>query len=224
MYDIAELAKKLGNGNPAVRAFAAQDLWNAAFHCQDISAAVGALANALSDTELDVRRRSASALEVASRNGADMTVAIPALQKALFDENMSVRTDATCALREAASSEKNPEVALFVLLKALSGTDEDARRGARAALEGIIMKCGSTRRLDLVEAGLAGEYRALERRCGHDKDELIAIGPAFSSLMKEIAKKRNALAASRDILLSGKPRPPKCETKVYRALERVRNG
>jgi hypothetical protein len=166
----------------------AEALWHSAFIGVDISAAMPALANALSDAGEGVPLRAITALYHAAEHGADISIATSALAKALSDKNMAVR------------------------------------RNAAGTLEKAIENCASAGSLDGIEARVSESYAALRNGCRYGKEtEPTGTGLAFSELTNQIAKRRDALAAKRDVLLEDIPKPPK-KGGVYQEMRKVRNG
>ena len=198
MVDVEELIVRLGTPDPRTRIGAAWDLLSSAVSQKaDIRAAIPALADALSDNKLTVRKYSAGALRwVAANRGADMTAAMPALVKALSDPDADVRLEVAWALERTVQN-----------------------------LEGGIRECTSLNQLDRTESRFREQYSVLRTRCWYGKErELERIGLAFSKLMNETAKRRDALAANRDVLLEDVLRPPKDGTKIYHEMRRARNA
>ncbi len=173
----------------------------------------------------EARLDAAVALDNADSMGADITAAMPALANALKDKNEEVRNRVVWTLRLAAGRGTDMAGALPVLARELFDKSEDVRAKAGWVLEGVVMKC-SQEQLRGLEAMVMGEFRAFRKtRKGRGNGGLAGTGAAFFGVMNEIASKRNALASNRDILLDGKPKPPKGRgTKIYQEIRRVRNG
>jgi hypothetical protein len=181
------------------------------------------LVRKLGDPCAETRKSLAGALGRTANQGANITVAIPALAKALSDEVSDVRSYAAWALGNSALQGVDITVAIPVLVKTLSDVAGDVQWNAAEALEKAIKKCASVEALNVMEAKLRESYGALRRECRYGKKaELAGIGSVFSKLTNQIAKKRDSLAAKRDILLDEKPKPPK--GGVYQQIRRSGTG
>jgi hypothetical protein len=219
MLDIKELAMELGSTDPKIKDDAVGVLWDAARNGADISAAISSLANLLWDEDVSIRSDVAVTLENAAKHGADMSAAISALAAALSDADMRVQGSASSALQIAVADVNSCHAALSELVESFSyGT---GRWRAAMALEGSIGKCPSLEAVDAAEARLREEYDALKQKRWYGKEaELARIGVSFSRLINETAKRRDALAANRDIMLDDKPKPPK-QGPMYQKIRRV---
>jgi HEAT repeat protein len=226
MADVDELVRKLGDTDPKVRMYAARALENAAYYRADITIVISALAEALSDKDARVRCSAAEALGSAARPGVDMTVAMSALAAALSDKNASVQSCAASALGYAAQYGAGMTVAILALAKALSDKISGVRWNAASALGKAIEKCATIEALDEMETRLRGEHGALKEKYRYGKEaELARLGSAFSKLISEAARRRDALVPERDILLDDLPKPPKKgRGEIYCQMRRVTNG
>ena len=77
MVDIEDLVRKLGDPDPKVRFKAVWVLWDAAFKGMDVTAAIPALAKALSDWHAGVREIAANALT----NSIEKSTSVEALER-----------------------------------------------------------------------------------------------------------------------------------------------
>jgi hypothetical protein len=223
---IPALAKALSDNDAAVVWYAAQAFDKTAIHAirkKSRDAALSALTEALSQRVAvwDVL----GALVDAASHGTDISVAIPALVRTPPSVKYAdFQWIAGGALADAVINEESRGAALPALAKALSDPVKNVRSNAVVALREAIRKCPSVEPLDATQAELRESYGALRNGCRYGKEEEFAgIGLEFSNLMNEIARKRNALAAKRDIMLDDKPKPPK-RGQVYQEMRRVRNG
>ena len=173
--------------------------------------AVSALIEALKDENGDVRRSAAWAL----REIGDVS-AVPVLIRALKDASKNVRFWAVVALREFGDASAVP-----ALVEALKDGDIGGRGNVAEALEKIVEKCKTVEDLDEIERGIDKGSAAL-RKGRVDKSVLIDAQIEVAKLTSRIAKRKDELAPKRDLLLDGKPKPPKKERGVYRTL-RVKN-
>jgi HEAT repeat protein len=219
------------SGDTQTRWKAAVVLWRAIDKGADIPAAIPALANALSDAVEAVREMAVEALTSAVARGADITPAIPALVHALSDENANVRRKAAYVLGHSMFYGANITAAISALAKALSDENADVRTNADEALRIVIDYCSPIDRyppkiLSEMEAMVLEELRASRKKFQFQtKGELAAIGLQFSALLNKIAKRRNIIAAKRDMLLTDKPKPPKFgKGQIYCRMRRVANG
>jgi HEAT repeat protein len=134
---LGELVLRLGDPDPEARADAASALKRIALIGVDISAAVPALAQALSDEDASVREKSAETLRDAARgerhSQATRTV-VPALSKAVSDPNPAVKYDAIAALGEIAQHGTGISPAIPALMGVLSGADVTLRMHAAGTL------------------------------------------------------------------------------------------
>jgi vesicle coat complex subunit len=174
----------------------------------------------LGDAYPTIRTNGVRALWNAARHGQDMTAAIPALEKALSDKEPYVREKAANALSRAATDGTDITIAVPALAKMLSDSDAEARAGAISALGNVVEKCPSLERLGWIEAKLR-ESRALKREERQRKEEFARVGVRLSKLTNQIAKKKNSLAADRDIMLADIPKPPKGGTGIYQLTRRA---
>ncbi len=202
---LSALAGELSNPNPLVCCLAVRTLGSAASKKADITSAVPALVKALSGGNQEVRLYSAEALGLAGREGTDITSAVMPLLKAIFDEVDDVATNANWALSSAFNNEKNRVAASSLLVTALSHEDAGMCRASAVVLGLAIGKCGTPQELDAVG-------RMLTEKCAGMKDQeggAAGTDSVFPKLHGEIAKRRNALASGRDVMLDDIPRPPK---------------
>jgi vesicle coat complex subunit len=207
MYDIKQLILNLGDPDPKVKLHAVHTLWDAASNGADITAAIPALVKALSDGNAAFRGNVAWTLEKAVIHEKNHDAAMPALTKALSDENPDVRNEAARVLWNAATIGADIGAALPALAEALYDEDVRVRQKAVHALEKDIGKCDSLEQFNRMETSLREGYGALRaKRPG--KNELAAIRLTFFKLMAAVAKKRDSLAPSRDIMLTDIPKPP----------------
>jgi DNA anti-recombination protein RmuC len=116
-------------------------LGDAASKGVDISIAIPALSNALTDANKDVRRDAARALGNAAYNGADISVAIPALANALSDENEYVRTNAAWALGKVIQKSTSIEPL------------DEIETKLRESYDALRDKCRNQKQDELVEIG-----------------------------------------------------------------------
>jgi HEAT repeat protein len=267
MVDVEELIRELVHPDPKVRADAAQALGRDAAQGTNISAAIPALAKALSDRDKDVRWHAAGALKDAVKcEGVHMTgdmsailaamralvkylydgdaydragaaeilgyaslsnvgigVAIPALAETLSDGDAGVRLMAVGALKSAAMHGADISAAIAALAAGLFDDNCVVVSRATDALrhESAIGNCDSVEALERMEANLRKGYDASRKRYKYGKEaELASIGSVVSGFMGKTAKRRDALAAKRDILLDDLPKPPK-RGGVYQGIRGV---
>jgi hypothetical protein len=143
------------------------------------------------------------------------------LAQAMSHPAHNARRFAAVTLGDIAREGTDMAAAIPALTKALSDGDKDVRETAAWALGHAIENCASIKKLNRMETMLWGERGALMGKCRHGLEwEFARIGMAFSGLMNEIAKRRNALAARRDIMLKDKTKPPKAG-RVYRQMGRA---
>jgi hypothetical protein len=222
---LSAFAGALYDVDSSVRCFAVQMLGSIGSKKVDISAAMPALLKTLFDDNREVRLYSAETLGLAGREGTDISAAVLPLVKSLFDPVEDVATNANWALSASFNSEKNRVAASFVLAGALSHEDIEIRRGSAVALEIAIENCTTAEQVNAIETRLAEERGAIIGKCQPGKqDEPIAIMSMFSRLMGETAKRREALASQRDVLLDDKPEPPKAGTMFREIRRALRNG
>ena len=108
---------------------------NAAGNGTDVSKAVKALGNALSNGDCDVRWRAAATLVTISENRIDISESVEALGKALSDENANVRWSASEALANAAQNGADVSGIFPALCNGLSNIDIRVRLNVSAALK-----------------------------------------------------------------------------------------
>ncbi len=174
------------------------------------ASAVPALIEALKDENECLREDAAWALGKIGKS------AVPALIEALKDKDRVVRKNAARALGEIGDASAVP-----ALIGAL--TDVDVRMRAAWALGKIAEGCETIEELEKVEKDVGEGSAALrkERNKGIRIDAQIRIARVVS----EIAQKKDELAPERDLLLEGRPRPPKKGGReMCQAVRRVRNG
>ena len=113
--------------------------------------------------------------------------------------------------------------AVPALIEALKVGDRYVQKDVVDTLEKIVEKCGTIEEIEKVEKGIDEGSVAL-RKGRVDKGSLIDVQIKLAKLTRKIAEKKDELAPKRDLLLDGKPKPPKKGRGVYQVSKRVRNG
>jgi hypothetical protein len=194
---------------------------DAAVHGARPAAVVPRLAEMLSDGDASARLEAAGALGFGVSRGANISAAISGLAKMLSDDNPAIRLRGAEVLCKAAVFGADITAAMPALACALSDADAKVRGNAAGALGRAVGKCASLEILNRTETKLLEAHGALGAGCQSEKEGGHAgIGAACRGLMNEIANRRNELASPRDIILDGKPRPPKGGS-VFQATRRA---
>lgn len=117
---VEDLTHKLGSENPEERLKAAEALhMEARMGGRDISIAVPALAELLSDGDGRIRGAAAEALSGAVERGSDISIAFPVLAKALSGGEERVLRAAVCAFGNASRKGADISIAVPALIAAL---------------------------------------------------------------------------------------------------------
>jgi hypothetical protein len=110
--------------------------------------------------------------------------------------------------------------AIIALVGIFGYKEPFVRADSLKALERIIGNCDSAKKLSVVEKRMIKGFANLIEKHSDTANELQFFKMKFAQLRNSIAKRRDALAVDRGILLDDKPKPPKRNQGTYRALAR----
>jgi HEAT repeat protein len=139
-----KLAQDLGQEDEQLRWKAIVALAEAANRGENLSSAIPALIETLSDPYDDIRQQAAYTLVSVVEHGGDITAAIPALAKALFDESLEVRKEAVWALYCLVYEGSDIEVAAPGLVDGLQSPSQSVRGNGAIALTLHYLNTGRT--------------------------------------------------------------------------------
>ena len=142
------------------------------------------------------------------------TRAVPALIGVLKYEKWSLREEAAGALGQIGDTRAVP-----ALIEALNY--ENVRGGPVWVLSEILNKCNTIEAVNEFETHLQEGVNSARKQWR--KGVTTEFGLQISNLQIAAARKKDKLAPKHDILLDDIPKPPK-RGKMYRTMERVRNG
>ena len=113
------------------------------------------------------------------------------------------------------------KAAVPALIEMLKDESKDVQGWVDLVLGKIVRECKTTEGFEEIEKGIDRGSAAL-RKGRVSKDILIDAQMKIAKLTREIAKRKDKLAPKRDLLLDGKPKPPKKGGKVYRTMTAIR--
>jgi hypothetical protein len=220
------LVKAIWDPDPGVREDVLYVIGRSAENGADIRVALPALSEALFDENPNARAYAALTFMVAFSKGTNITFAMPSLAHAVCDFHTDVSVAAAETLMNAAARKETRGAAISALVGALGDQKLIMHITPAHVLEKILEKCDSGESLDARAAELRKGYAAIRRKPGFRKTgAFVRMRERIFELMSDIARKKNELAAKRDILLDEKPKPPKAGTnyqqvRAKRALAR----
>ncbi len=221
--EVAEIKKFFKSKSTFVIKSAANALANAAKNGQDITPAIPALINALSDKNEDIRGIATSVFTFHYVNKREWNKIV----ELLGHENEIVRMYAADALGSAAENGQDITPAIPALVNALSDK-WDVRWHAARALDKFIGRCDSSEKLNEIQKVIENSFADwMKKQRGGPSPEKSLMQVGISHILVSIGKKKAELSKKDGELLLGETvkKPKDKDKKMYRNLRRVgKNG